>query len=114
MIRLSPGQQIEPPPLAAHDVSYIIGSHHCHPCRRIRISVARSGTLEARTPFVAVAVENATFSLPSLDILLGAAAYERASTKVLSLLITDGVTSRGRAGIAGCANGSTMMLTLVF
>jgi hypothetical protein len=61
IIRLSAGEKAEPPPLAPHDVEYMIGSQRCRPCRRIRVVVGSRGTLEVK----ASAAPEAVLFLPN-------------------------------------------------
>jgi hypothetical protein len=45
IVRMSAGETSEPQRLAPNDVSYRVGGEVCQPCRRIRVMVARAGTL---------------------------------------------------------------------
>jgi hypothetical protein len=45
IVRVRAGETSEPQQLAPNDVSYRVGGEVCQPCRRIRVMVARAGTL---------------------------------------------------------------------
>ena len=45
IVRVIAGETSEPQRLAPNDVSYRVGGEECQPCRRIRVMVAKSGTL---------------------------------------------------------------------
>jgi hypothetical protein len=45
IVRMRAGETSEPQWLAPRDVSYRVGGEVCQPCRRIRVMVARAGTL---------------------------------------------------------------------
>jgi TolB-like protein len=45
IVRMRAGETSEPQRLAPNDVSYRVGGEVCQPCRRIRVMVARAGTL---------------------------------------------------------------------
>ena len=48
VIRITPGETVDPPPLSPHDLSYTIDSQLCQPCRRVRAAVGAAGTLAVR------------------------------------------------------------------
>jgi hypothetical protein len=48
IIRLAAGDTVTPLQLAPHDLSYLVGTDHCYPCRLVRVTVPIAGTLHVR------------------------------------------------------------------
>jgi len=55
IIRLAAGDTVTPLQLAPHDLSYIIGTDHCYPCRLVRVTVRSAGTVHIRVTWTASA-----------------------------------------------------------